>query len=111
MYDNKKERIMEFRKKEQPIQQQIEIDLGTVEGVYSNLALITHSPAEFIIDFCRILPGMPKAKVVSRVIMTPQHAKLLMKALEDNIKKFEERFGEVKLQTGEEGKNIGFKVE
>lgn len=105
---------MEFKKKGQnvpPMQQQIEIDLGTVEGVYSNLALITHSPAEIIIDFCRILPGMPKAKVQSRIIMTPQHAKLLMKALEDNLKRFEEKFGEIKLHTGEEGKNIGFKVE
>ncbi len=106
---------MDFKKKEQqnipPMQQQIEIDIGTVEGVYSNLAIITHSPAEMIIDFCRILPGMPKAKVQARIIMTPQHAKLLMKALEDNIKRFEEKFGEIKIFTGEEGKNIGFKVE
>ncbi|MCD6276838.1 DUF3467 domain-containing protein [candidate division WOR-3 bacterium] len=89
----------------------IEIELGEVEGVYSNLAIITHSPAEIIIDFCRILPGMPKAKVKSRIIMTPQHAKLLMNALEDNIRKFEEKFGEIKLVQEEGGRNIGFKTE
>lgn len=106
---------MEFKKKDQqniqPMQKQIEIDIGTVEGAYSNLAIITYSPAEIIIDFCKILPGMPKAKVQSRIIMTPQHAKLLIKALEDNLKSFEEKFGEIKIHTGYEGKNIGFKVE
>ncbi len=85
----------------------IPLELENVEGVYSNLAVITHSPAEFVIDFARVLPGVPKAKVYSRIIMTPQHAKLLLKALEENIKKYEEKFGEIKL-TGETGKGIGF---
>ncbi len=80
--------------------QQINIELGEkeAEGTYSNLAIITHSTAEFVIDFTRVLPGVPKAKVHARVIMTPQHAKLLLNALKDNIEKFEKKFGEIKLQ-------------
>jgi len=81
-------------------QQQINIELGEkeAEGIYSNLAIITHSPAEFVIDFTRILPGIPKAKVHARIITTPQHAKLLLNALRDNIEKFEKTFGEIKIQ-------------
>jgi hypothetical protein len=81
----------------QPQGQQINIELGEkeAEGIYSNLAIITHSPAEFIIDFTRIVPGVPKAKVHARIITTPQHAKMLLKALKDNIEKFEARFGEI----------------
>ena len=80
-------------------QHQINIELGEKEseGIYSNLAIITHSTAEFVIDFTRVLPGVPKAKVLARIIMTAQHAKLLLKALEDNIQKFEKTFGEIKL--------------
>lgn len=80
-----------------PEQQQISIELGEkeAEGVYSNLAIISHSSAEFIIDFTRILPGVPKAKVLSRVVMTPQHAKLLLHALNDNVQKFEAQHGEI----------------
>ena len=82
-----------------PQGQQINIELGEkeAEGIYSNLAIITHSPAEFIIDFTRIVPGIPKAKVHARIITTPQHAKMLMKALKENIEKFEARFGEIPL--------------
>jgi len=85
----------------QPQGQQIKIELGEkeAEGIYSNLAIITHSPAEFIIDFTRVVPGVPKAKVFSRIITTPQHAKMLLKALKDNIDKFEVRFGEIKIDT------------
>lgn len=84
----------------QPQGQQINIELGEkeAEGIYSNLAIISHSPAEFVIDFTRIVPGVPKAKVLSRIITTPQHAKMLMKALEDNIKKYESRFGEIRIE-------------
>ncbi len=84
---------------EQPQQQQINIELGEkeAEGIYSNLAIITHSPAEFVIDFTRVLPGVPKAKVHARIVMTPQHAKMLLNALHDNIDKFEKKFGEIKL--------------
>ena len=86
---------------EQNIQQsqQVNIELGEkeAEGIYSNLAIITHSPAEFVIDFTRILPGVPKAKVFSRIIIKPQNAKLLLSALKDNIQKYESKFGEIKL--------------
>jgi hypothetical protein len=79
--------------------QQINIELGEkeAEGIYSNLAIITHSPAEFVIDFTRVLPGIPKAKVHARIIMTAQHAKMLLNAIKDNIDKFEKKFGEIKL--------------
>lgn len=79
--------------------QQINIELGEkeAEGIYSNLAIITHSPAEFVIDFTRVLPGVPKAKVLARIITTPQHAKLLQNALKDNIDKYEKTFGEIKI--------------
>lgn len=89
--------------------QQINIELGEkeAEGVYSNLAIITHSPAEFVIDFTRVLPGVPKAKVHARVIMTVQHAKLLLRALEDNIGKYEMKFGEIKIH-GEGAAGFGF---
>lgn len=79
--------------------QQISIELGEkeAEGIYSNLAIISHSPAEFVFDFTRLLPGVPKAKVMSRIIMTPQHAKLLLRALNDNIHKFESTNGEINI--------------
>jgi hypothetical protein len=95
---------------QQPPQgQQINIELGEkeAEGIYSNLAIITHSPAEFIIDFTRVLPGVPKAKVHARIIMTAQHAKLLHHALQDNIGKFEMKFGEIKIH-GETPGALGF---
>ena len=89
--------------------QQINIELGEkeAEGIYSNLAIITHSPAEFVIDFTRVLPGVPKAKVHARVIMTVQHAKLFLMALEDNIGKYELKFGEIKIH-GEGPGGLGF---
>ena len=76
---------------------QIQIDLPTeLEAIYSNFALITHSPSELILDFARMLPNVPKAKVYARIIMTPMNAKLLHKALGENLAKFEEKFGEIK---------------
>ncbi|HNV49908.1 MAG: DUF3467 domain-containing protein [Bacteroidales bacterium] len=74
----------------------IELPEDVAEGVYSNLAIITHSRSEFIIDFVKMLPGIPKAKVKSRIILTPQHAKRLLKALQDNVRKFESMHGELK---------------
>ena len=91
-------------------QQQINIELGEAEaeGIYSNLALITHSPAEFVFDFTRVLPGKPKAKVYARIIKTPQHAKSFLLALQENIKKFEAQYGEIKIQgIHDKQKNIG----
>ena len=66
------------------------------EGVYSNLAMIAHSNSEFVIDFIRLMPGVPKAKVKSRVVITPEHAKRLQAALQDNIVKYEQTFGPIK---------------
>lgn len=82
--------------------QQINVELGEKEseGIYSNLALISHSPAEFVIDFTRMLPGVPKTKVYARIIMTPQHAKSFLKALQENVGKYEKQFGEIKLHGG-----------
>lgn len=68
---------------------QIELSEEVAAGTYSNLAIITHSNSEFILDFVQIMPGLPKAKVKSRIILTPQHAKRLLNALADNIVKFE----------------------
>ena len=79
-----------------PNQINIELDDNVAEGVYSNLAIITHSNAEFIVDFIRVMPGVPKAKVKSRIILTPQHAKRLLMALKDNISKFESIHGPIK---------------
>jgi hypothetical protein len=80
------------------LQNQINIELSEemAEGVYSNLALIAHSNSEFVIDFIRLMPGVPKAKVKSRVVLTPEHAKRLLAALADNIKKYEENFGDIR---------------
>jgi hypothetical protein len=73
----------------------IELPEEVAEGTYSNLAIITHSNSEFIVDFIRIMPGVPKAKVKSRIVLTPQHAKRLLKALKDNMNKFESVHGKV----------------
>lgn len=83
-----------------PDQQQINIELTEemADGTYANLAIITHSFAEFVIDFVNVMPGIPKAKVKSRVVMTPQHAKKLMRALIDNIKRYETQNGAIKDQ-------------
>jgi len=80
-------------------QNQINIELteDMAEGVYSNLAIITHSQTEFVVDFVRMMPGLPKAKVKSRIVLTPQHAKRLLHALADNIDKFEQAHGDIDL--------------
>ena len=81
-----------------PTNNQINIELSEeiAEGIYSNLAIITHSPSEFVIDFIKMMPGVPKAKVKSRIVLTPQHAKRLMKALKDNISKYESIHGPIR---------------
>jgi len=79
-----------------PGQFNIELSEEVAEGVYSNLAVITHSPAEFVIDFVRIMPGVPKSKVKSRIILTPEHAKRLVAALSDNISKYEAVHGPIR---------------
>ena len=81
---------------EQPQNQlNIEISEEIAEGQYANLAIITHSHAEFVIDFVNVMPGTPKSKVKSRLIMTPQHTKRFMKALIENVSRFEDAHGDI----------------
>lgn len=92
-----------FGKKEQMDQNQndqdgqlnIELPEEIAEGTYSNLSVITHSNSEFVVDFIQMMPGVPKAKVKSRVVMSPQNAKRLLRALQDNVMKFEKSFGTI----------------
>ncbi|HMQ77578.1 MAG: DUF3467 domain-containing protein [Flavobacteriales bacterium] len=79
-----------------PNQLNIEISEEVADGVYSNLAIITHSNSEFVLDFVRVMPGVPKAKVRARILLTPQHAKRLMRALADNVQKFEQVHGPIR---------------
>ncbi len=76
---------------------QIELPDDIAQGIYSNLAIIAHSSSEFVIDFVRILPGMPKAKVQSRIVITPEHAKRLLYALNENINRFESQNGAIQV--------------
>ena len=87
---------------------QIDIELkeDVAQGIYSNLAIITHSTSEFVIDFVRIMPGVPKAEVKSRIILTPEHAKRLLFALKENIAKFEAVQGTIKNAEGMGGSSI-----
>ena len=93
---------MENKKKNMQ-QINIELDADVSSGEYANFVVVTHSPAEFVLDFTRILPGVPKAKVHSRIIMAPPHAKTFLKALNDNVSKFESKHGEIKLPNNEDG--------
>lgn len=87
---------------EKPKKNQLNIDLSAevAQGIYSNLAVITHSSAEFVLDFIRVMPGVPKAEVKSRIILTPEHAKRLLNALKDNVEKYEKLHGEIKKSEG-----------
>jgi hypothetical protein len=86
----------------------IELSEEVAEGVYSNLAIISHSNTEFVVDFIRVLPNMPKAKVKSRIVLTPEHAKRLTQALHDNIKKYEAQFGKIEHESGDPYPPINF---
>jgi hypothetical protein len=88
---------------------EVELSEREAEGIYSNLVFIAHSASEVILDFARALPGLPKAKVYARVIVTPQHAKSLLLALEQNLKNYESQFGAIKLPGDSRGKELGFK--
>lgn len=79
-----------------PNQLNIEMSEEVAEGIYANLAIITHSHAEFVVDFVNVMPGMPKSKVKSRIILTPQHAKRLMKAITENIQRYEQANGAIR---------------
>ena len=87
---------MSEEKKPKQGQINIELDEAVAEGTYSNLAIINHSVSEFVVDFVNIMPGKPKSKVKSRIILTPQHAKRFLKALADNVDRFEKLHGEIK---------------
>lgn len=78
----------------------IELSEEIAQGTYSNLAVISHSSSEFVLDFIRLMPGVPKAKVQSRIILTPEHAKRLLSALQDNLSKYENQFGPIHLSNG-----------
>ena len=97
---------------EMAAQSQINIELGEkeAEGIYANLALISHSGAEFVFDFTRVLPGVPKTRVYARIIMTPQHAKSLSNALQDNLKKYEKQFGVIQVYAQQTDTNFGFQI-
>lgn len=95
---------MEDNKNKQQLTIEINEEIG--QGIYSNLAIISHSPSEFVLDFVRIMPGVPKAQVKSRVILTPEHAKRLLNALKDNIVRYEQQFGPIKhIEDGQGGFN------
>lgn len=89
-------------------QLQIELKPEVAEGIYSNLAILTHSSSEFVADFVQMMPGMQKAQVRSRIIMAPEHAKRLLMALQDNVQKYEKQFGTIRLTQvqSNEGKTI-----
>src|SRR5665213_37040 len=93
-------RLCYFWTMEEQNENQLNIELSEeiAEGIYSNLAIITHSNSEFVLDFIRVMPGVPKAKVKSRIVLTPEHAKRLLTALQDNIEKFEVINGRIKIQ-------------
>lgn len=97
---------MEDKKNNQQNQISIELKEDIAQGIYSNLAIITHSPSEFIVDFIRVMPGIPKAEVKSRIILTPEHAKRLLQALKDNIAKFESVHGNIKHAEGQGGSMV-----
>lgn len=96
---------MEEKKNKNQLNIELNEEIG--QGIYSNLAVITHSPSEFVLDFIRVMPGLPKAQVKSRVVVTPEHAKRLMMALMDNIKRYESNHGTIKnIDDGNPGMNI-----
>lgn len=86
-----------MNEKEKQGQLNIQLNDEIAQGTYSNLAIISHSPSEFVVDFIRVMPGMPKAPVKSRIILTPEHAKRLLLALQDNIAKYENINGTIKV--------------
>jgi hypothetical protein len=86
----------------------IELSEEIAEGIFSNLAIITHSNTEFVLDFIRVMPGVPKARVKSRIILTPEHAKRLLGAMQDNIEKYEAINGRIKTHDEASGFPMNF---
>jgi len=85
---------------------EIELNDSVAEGIYSNMVFIAHSHSEFVLDFISFLPGIPKARVKSRILIAPEHAKRLLLALDENINKYEYNFGEIKLENESENLNL-----
>jgi len=84
-----------------PQRMQVKIEIPPdLDAIYSNFAIVSHSPSEIIIDFARVLPNVPKAKVYARIVTTPMHAKLLLRALQQNLERYEARFGEIRTPSG-----------
>ena len=88
----------------------IELDEQVAQGHYSNLAIISHSTSEFILDFAAVLPGMQKARVKSRIILTPEHAKRLLLSLQDNITRYESAMGKIEISKPQQPENMGPKI-
>jgi hypothetical protein len=99
-----------MNKNPQQKQIQVQLDEKAAEGTYSNFVLTAHTNSEFILDFARTLPGLNKAKVFSRIIMTPQSAKRLYQVMEQTLTKFEDKFGEIKLPGNTNSQGIGFQA-
>ena len=97
-----------MEKKPQQKQIQIELDPKAAEGIYSNFVLTGNTPSEFILDFARMLPGFKKAKVLSRIIMTPQSAKSLLTVLNRTVAQYEQNFGEITIKGAKGNPPIGF---
>lgn len=99
MYEGDRFFFYFYNMEDQNLDGQLNIELSeeVAEGIYSNLAIITHSNTEFVLDFIRVMPGVPKARVKSRIVLTPEHAKRLARAIEDNIEKFEAVNGRIKV--------------
>ncbi len=102
-----KEHILSNPNPQQKVNVKIDEQVG--EGVYANFFMISHSQSEFILDFGRMMPGMPSVKIKSRILVTPQHAKHFMQLLEKNIENFENQHGEIKVPGKMEDRDIGFK--
>ena len=93
---NIENRMAKQQQQEEENQINVELSEDMAEGEYVNLAMIAHSQSEFVIDFIKMMPGVPKAKVKARIVLTPQHAKRLVKALNDNVQRFEQVHGKIK---------------
>lgn len=104
--DNKEQQKSQNQDKKKQLN--IELPESVAEGTYVNLAVITHSNSEFVLDLIRIMPGVPKARVKTRAIMTPPHAKRLLRALSENIAKYESQHGEIKEDRNMEGIPMNF---
>ena len=100
---------MEKQRPQQPQPINLEVGEKEAEGIYSNFVVISHSLSEFVLDFARVLPGVPKSRVFARMVMTPPNVRALLHALEQNVRKYEEQYGKIRTTSGDApSKEIGF---